>query len=621
MVATKKKSSTPRTLSVPMYRPKSLLDQTQLENWFTGTTVGLHMTKPQMEAVKAQGLNDPSDLFDMSKEDITRLFETLKSRTYDETGKQLPTYVLTSRTVSRLHVCAEIVKYLSLVNRDITWSAITWESAQIFKEEWKTIEEAAAAKATASPKSKNVPIMEWIYSFIDWTKATVGKNYCPLFYLIADEDDRDKTKPEDAPLLIPGHHFGGDRRSIKDEIMARVSTNTAAARSDNETLFDALCTSFANSPLASTVAQYNESRDGVALWNHIISTYAHSSLHEKVGKDAKSWMETTRWNGPQDGPLSTFVDKHAKQFNIYERASRNSRLDEISERQRVTWLLEGITSQDPIVLVAKAHILAQDGTGEDKRNRWELASVHMSQVDYAGKQKGSGRRKARMVDAEVSGVSAGGGGGGRRRNKKARLETDAAYKAMLNLKGGTGKTGVDLRYYEKSEFIKLPKNQKKELLEWRATELAKQNITLSEGGKGKKGKGGASLSSVTAIVASQFAILKDGIIDEVKGLLGSPRKPTPEEAAAAAVTAGIEAYKKATATADVGSTVSFVIPPVGEETAVGTAVVGGTATAPIDDATNPESPNALDIGLDAKVSEAASVGLQGILKLNGRKND
>ena len=246
--------------------------------------------------------------------------------------------------------------------------------------------------------------------------------------------------------------------------------------------------------------------------------------------------------------------------------------------------------------------------------------MHMSQVDYAGKQK-AGRRKARMVDAEVSGVSAGGGGGGRRRNKKAKLENDAAYKAMLNLKGGTGKTGVDLRYYEKSEFIKLPKNQKKELLEWRATELAKQNITLSEGGKGKKGKGGASLSSVTAIVASQFAILKDGIIDEVKGLLGSPRKPTPEEAAAAAVTAGIEAYKKATATADVGSTVSFVIPPVGEETAVGTAVVGGTATAPIDDATNPESPNALDIGLDAKVSEAASVGLQGILKLNGRKHD
>ncbi len=222
-------------------------------------------------------------------------------------------------------------------------------------------------------------------------------------------------------------------------------------------------------------------------------------------------------------------------------------MDEISERQRVTWLLDGITSTDPMVLVAKAHIKAQDGTGEDVRNRWELASVHMSQVDYAGKQKGSGRRKARMVDAEVSGVSAGGGGGGRRRNKKARLETDAAYKAMLNLKGGTGKTGVDLRYYEKSEFIKLPKNQKKELLEWRATELAKQNITLSEGGKGKKGKGGASLSSVTAIVASQFAILKDGIIDEVKGLLGSPRKPTPEEAAAAAVTAGIEAYKKATA--------------------------------------------------------------------------
>jgi hypothetical protein len=208
------------------------------------------MTKPQMEAVKAQGLNDPSDLFDMSKEDITRLFEMLKSRTYDATGTQLPTVVLTSRTVSRLHVCAEIVKYLSLVNRDITWSAITWTSAQIFKEEWKTIEEAAAAKATASPKSKNVPIMEWIYSFIDWTKATTGKNYCPLFYLIADEGDRDKTSPEDAPFLIPGHHFGGDRRSIKEEIMARVSTNTAAARSDNETLFDALCTSFAHSLLS-----------------------------------------------------------------------------------------------------------------------------------------------------------------------------------------------------------------------------------------------------------------------------------------------------------------------------------------------------------------------------------
>ena len=385
--------------------------------------------------------------------------------------------------------------------------------------------------------------------------------------------------------------------------MARVSTNTAAARSDNDTLFDALCTSFAHSLLSTMQVEM------VLLCGITLLPLMRTALF------TKRWatMRRVGWRR-QGGTVPRMV------LCLLSLISTPSSY-EISERQRVTWLLEGITSTDPEVLVAKAHIKAQDGTGEDMRNRWALASVLMHQVEYAGKQKGSGRKKARMVDADVSGVSAGSGGGGRRRSKKARLENDAVYKAMLNLKGDTGKTGVDLRYYEKSEFIKLPKNQKKELLEWRATELAKQNITLSEGGKGKKGKGGASLSSVTAIVASQFAILKDGIIDEVKGLLGSPRKPTPEEAAAAAVTAGIEAYKKATATADVGSTVSFVIPPVGEETAVGTAVVGGTATAPIDDATNPESPNALDIGLDAKVSEAASVGLQGILKLNGRKND
>lgn len=45
---------------------------------------------------------------------------------------------------------------------------------------------------------------------------------------------------------------------------------------------------------------------------------------------------------------------------------------------------------------------------------------------------------------------------------------------MIDFSAGRGAIGVDLRWYPKHEFVKLPKNQKDKLSSWLQTEEGKQ---------------------------------------------------------------------------------------------------------------------------------------------------
>ena len=503
-----------------------------------------------------------------------------------------------------------------MVQRDIKWEAINWQHAQGFLEEWKSLEAASAKEHSEPPKFKNTTILEHIHAIQEWCQGCHGEYKCPIEYLIQDSY-RDESTPEDAPALVNKRLFGEGRTAIRDELMARVSRHTAMAVRDNEVLFNAIASGFVGTAFAPNTDKFAKTRDGAAFFKHIVSTYGHSKVHEEEAAKARNWMMSNVWAGPANGTLVSWLEKHGRLSIVYSRASNYAVLQGISQRTHVEWILKNITYNDPDIGIAKALIKASDGTANDMRNSVEKTCLHLSQVDYVGKQSG-GKKKARLAD-----VGAMGGGDEGSPNKRTRREGDARYQAMLTLKGGRGKSGMDLRFHTHKEYKKLPKAQQRELSQWRATKLKEMGFDepAPKNRRSKqKGQSKANLSEAVVDQKSFFAELSQVNADLVKNIKSAlTSKPNDDKATAAAVTAGIAAYKKATAEV---SALEAVLPPAGEDDATATvdnAEVGETTIDISDNGDNADRKcAALEAEIDERVAASAKVGLASILKKTGK---
>ena len=598
----------------PLYPPQWKGDADALKIWFGDKLNGLDLTTDQQAALKAEGIDDPSDLFLLDDEAVEALHKNLATRSFDTDGKALPTHKLSVRTILRLKGTIKIVKYLSMIRRDITWEAVDWQHVQGFLEEWKSLEAASAKEHSEPPKFRNTTILDHLHAIQEWCQGCHGEYKCPIDYLI-NESYRDESSPADAPALVSKRLFGEGRTSIRDELMARVSRHTAMAVRDNEVLFNAIASGFVGTAFAPNTDRFAKTRDGAAFFKHIVSTYGHSKVHEEEAAKARNWMMSNIWAGPANGTLVSWLEKHGRLRIVYGRAGNYAVLQKIDDRTHVEWILKNLTYNDPDIGIAKALIKASDGTENDLRNSVEKTCLHLSQVDYVGKQSG-GKKKARLADVGA----VGGGDDGSNSNKRSKREGDARYQAMLSLKGGRGKTGVDLRFHTHKEFKKLPRAQRQELSTWRATELKKMGFDepAPRNGRGKKTK--ANLSEAVVDQKSFFAELSQmnaNLVKDIKGAFTS--KPNEDKATAAAVTAGIAAYKRATAEV---SALEVVLPPVGEEDAaatVATAEVGETTIEVSDDGENSDRKcAALEAEIDERVAASARVGLAGILKKTGK---
>ena len=301
------------------------------------------------------------------------------------------------------------------------------------------LRQAASAKEHSEPpKFWHTIILKHIRSIQEWCLGCHGEYKCPIEYLINDSY-RDESTPDDAPALVNKRLFGEGRTAIRDELMARVSRHTAMAVRDNEVLFNAIASGFVGTAFAPNTDKFAKSRDGAAFFKHIVSTYGHSKVHEEEAAKARNWMMSNVWAGPANGTLVSWLEKHGRLSIVYSRASNYAVLQGLLQRTHVEWILKNITYNDPDIGIAKALIKASDGTANDMRNSVEKTCLHLSQVDYVGVGKQSGgKTKARLADVGSVGV-----GDDASSNKRLKREGDASYQAMLALKGGRGKTGVD----------------------------------------------------------------------------------------------------------------------------------------------------------------------------------
>ena len=58
-----------------------------------------------------------------------------------------------------------------------------------------------------------------------------------------------------------------------------------------------------------------------------------------------------------------------------------------------------------------------------------------------------------------------------------RTQMISQHVSAIDFSAGRGTTGVDLRWYPRRDFLKLPANQKTELMEWMRTDAGRELIT------------------------------------------------------------------------------------------------------------------------------------------------
>lgn len=579
--------------STIIYQPKSLLTEEQLKLWLTDPIDGLGIRDDTTVKAFNEEIRSPSDLFGMSATDIDAINTALSTRTSDARGRSQATHRLAHRAVMRLKGMTLVVTYLSMVRRNIDWETIQWTNVQTFLPEWTTLKKLAEEDRGDVPKFKQVTGMpRHVLTIIDYLRSTYGSQFCSLYYLVCPDSMRDESSPEDAPPLVSGRHFAEPHTRLVDEIGARVSRTTASAQADNELFFKILVESFVGSGVASQAEDFEHTRDGLGFWERLNETQCTDDHHEKAGEENITWMRTAKWPGPEAGPLVRHIDKTRRQWANYQLSQARTNLQDYTDHTRVGWLLASITSTDTQICIRKNHI--KDDEAGIYKDDWEKAAIYLSKTDYEGKDK-KGKRKTRFADADISEVYGRGGGGGS--NKKPKGLTDKQYNKMLNLNGGMGKSGVELRWHSPAEYAKLNKAQRQELNEWRATQgIPSRKERRGKGGQGGGGGGGGGNAGVSAAKISTLETSIATLAATVSELVGS--------------------FKKGGSTQGSGDVGSVEASPTSGEKAETSAVSeistdNALNTSTTDTAINPQ----VAAMAEQDIQAAATVGANAILKL------
>eukprot|EP00984_Skeletonema_dohrnii_P032858 scaffold27742_cov130-Skeletonema_dohrnii-CCMP3373.AAC.1 len=227
--------------------------------------------------------------------------------------------------------------------------------------------------------------------------------------MVCPDTLRGDSAPEDAPGFVEGRHFAPPHTRLSDEIRARASRTTPNAQADNELLYKILVESFVGTNIASQAEDFERTRDGLGFWERLQETQCTDQHHEKAAHDNINYLRSSKWDGPESGDFTKYLDKDRRQFANYTQAREHCQLQEYSDRTRVGWLLAGITSKDTQLCIRMNNIKDDDTYMDD----WEKTAIYLAKTDYEGKNS-KGKRKARFAEGDVSGVrgNPNGGGGG-----------------------------------------------------------------------------------------------------------------------------------------------------------------------------------------------------------------
>jgi hypothetical protein len=488
----------------------------QTSNFFREETQ-MDIPAATVAALVVEGISSVQDLEEFESEDFKQLVSNLRSPTGDGP------FVLGAKSLKRLKVAAKAVRYYTAIGRELSAGNMHYTNVlKNFDMQWNALVQRNDDDAPSTPKiTRSLKVPRWSESFRDFLHRVNGVRNAPLAYVIRQEVEVEPV----APPLMARQPYSTVHGSMEDELIARLSHGSPVFRDDNKAVYNYLEEATRGTTYHSTVQTYQRSKSGRSAWLALLQQHAGTDKWEKELKDQEGFMKTRVWKGNTNHSLERFLEQHRTAYNSLKQCADHVQFQLPDEHTRVRYLMTAIQCKDPEIQAALANIRGDIDGPEAKRNNFENAVSFLLPADpVAKKRKANGDKDAH---ANVSLANAKG--------------------EKTGMKPNTGSSGVELRYYKKSEYALLSDEQKMELKEWRMSK---------KGGKrtAPKEKEESTMKKFRREVASVFREERKKELDkqkqeeaqtqELTNILSTLALPSNSKAVAASANANVQLEAK-----------------------------------------------------------------------------
>ena len=396
---------------------------------------------------------------------------------------QNPGCPISQITERRLTLAVFAAHYYDSIGRPVDNQTMSWARIQHFAT-YITIRKNYLAPAEPSAHLSGTSFATTIEIIENHLARTLGSTKLPLAYVIRPTAlvSPIALHPLNQLDTLPyaSIHFSG----FNEELIARTPHTTAEFETDNSMVFTVLLNVFGKTKYVSSLQPFRARHNGRAAYLALLQHNLGSNQYQVMFHDAESIVCTHKYFGTNAHyTLGTHIAKHRSAHDRMRRASSNVNFALPTETTRVLRLLQSLETSDIAILSAKTAILGDPV----KKANFELTADFLITVAPSSAPP----KKSHRISSLKSGKHGRSSNykGNRHNGRRNNNYKDSRYQPYVNPHAANqstqqftptpnrGTTGVELRYYNDSEYRTLNHPQKNELRLWRKSQ--NQPITIS----------------------------------------------------------------------------------------------------------------------------------------------
>jgi len=222
-----------------------------------------------------------------------------------------------------------------------------------------------------------------------------------------------------------------------DELIAFTPHSGPNYEADNARLFGILQKALSGTASMASITRFQRRRNGREAFLALVTHNLGSNKWEDLVESAEGMLNQRKWNGKNGRyPLKIHIARHREAFNDMERASHHITYTPPNATSRVRYLLNSIETNDPTICSCKTTIQADALKKHDFEQAADFILTQAPKIKTSQPHRISGIRQ------------------GKKKSGKGKVKVGP-------------KTGVELRYYKRNEWMDLTQEQRNECMEIR----------------------------------------------------------------------------------------------------------------------------------------------------------
>jgi hypothetical protein len=259
-------------------------------------------------------------------------------------GATMPTppFVFGAKSLNRLKVASNLIRYYEAVGRDLTAANMHWDPIiKLCIDHCKSLKDRKKEDRPDTPKiTRGLPVVKWTEAL----HCVIGSRHIPLAYLI-----RSEAAVPVAPNVMAGHPHAEEHGSVEAELIARALHTPPLFRDDNALLYYLIEEATRGTGYAASIKPFQRAKDGRSAFNAMISQYAGGEDKcRALIKQAEDMIHNHKWKGQQSNySLEKFIGQHRTAFVNMGQCDTHGNYQLPNEISRVNYLLAGIECMHP----------------------------------------------------------------------------------------------------------------------------------------------------------------------------------------------------------------------------------------------------------------------------------